>query len=342
VVLLTCLTGICISVPFLPPGQIWIFLLVVFLTGCFSSGCYGTLFQLVTLYPKLATSFLSLGYASPGVLLLLLSMAVFGSSRTSDDTSKFTMYFGICASIVVVGFFSYLLLLWTSNDILGTSSSYLKIAETAEDILEDDNGSQNKSLDKLEKHPLLPASRDIQEDAALSGTPNNWVLFKNTWRSCLSIFLLMISRVAVVTILTYVPSQSGESAKGFTQKLVFINLGCDLGGRFLTLILPSLPERRATVIVLVGALVQFMTVSVALLYIFGNGLIPPVDVASEVGVALFAICTGYFQTGAYAYAPRQTPNEWRPQVAALMNISTQVGNYIGLGLSFTLQLTLAR
>jgi len=318
------LTGVCLSVPFLATN-VYMFLGVVFFTGAFSSASYGTLFQLVTLYPKLATSFLSLGYASPGAILALVTLAVFGPKKSTDST-KLIMFFCISAGVVVLGFLSYLLLLWTSNDILNVTSAYAKAL--------DDGGSE-------EERKLIDDDRkrvsSIQQPP-IPYRPDNITLFKTVWASAVSIAVLMISRVCVYTLLPYFPSQEPNQAE-FSQRLVFINLGCDLGGRFLTLITPSLPEKKAPVIILIGCLVQFISVNVILLYVYGNGIISPNDIVAQAGVAFFATITGYIQTACYAYAPLQTSVESKPQVAALMNIFTQIGNYVGLALSFTLQFT---
>jgi len=59
---------IAVCVPFFP-NELYVILPVIVITGMCSSVSYGTLFQLVTLYPKAATSMLSLGYSSPGVLV---------------------------------------------------------------------------------------------------------------------------------------------------------------------------------------------------------------------------------------------------------------------------------
>jgi len=165
-------------------------------------------------------------------------------------------------------------------------------------------------------------------------------LFKIIWPSVISIFILMVSRSSVYTILTYVPAVGMEQA-AFTQILVFINLGCDLGGRFLTIVLPNFPLKKAPFIILGAALFQLIFVNIILLYVFGHEIIPPVNLAAQITIGGFALLTGFFQTSAYAYAPLDLPMEIRPQVAALMNVATQAGNYVGLTLSFTLQSTVA-
>jgi len=137
--------------------------------------------------------------------------------------------------------------------------------------------------------------------------------------------------------LTHVPSQSSNQAD-FSQHLVFVILAGDLGGRFLTVIAPRLPDKWAALVVLVLALIQFVFLDVVLLYIYGNRIIPLSDLTVQISLVIFSMATGYLQTQSYAYAAIGVPIKYRTQVGALMNVATQAGNFLGLGLSFTLRL----
>jgi len=159
------------------------------------------------------------------------------------------------------------------------------------------------------------------------------------WRSSIGIALLMISRLTVFTILLRVPSGSSDpdEHKAFSQTLVYINLSGDLIGRFFTVVLPKLPVKIAPTILLVGIIIHFMSVNLVLLYVF-SGAIPISDVAAQAFLGIFASCTGFFQTQSYIYAAHGIPDVFRTQVGALMNLSTQVGNVLGIALSFTLRI----
>jgi len=176
---------------------------------------------------------------------------------------------------------------------------------------------------------------------------DNKLLLKTIWKSFLAIAIILISRVVCYTILPYVspeckddPAQSGSCfPHAFSQRLVFCNLGGDLFGRFLTIILPRLPETWGSFILLVVSLIQFLFLNVVLLYVYTD-YIPLSDIGTQIAVVVFATITGYLQTLSYAYAPVGTRDEWRTQVSALMNVATQAGNFLGLGLSFLLRLTI--
>jgi len=164
----------------------------------------------------------------------------------------------------------------------------------------------------------------------------------------MAIALILTSRVVVYTILTNVKPECTEDPTAtsdncfpvaFSQRLVFINLGGDLGGRFLTIISPRFPEHWASFVLLVAALLQFLFVNVVLLYVY-TVYIPLSDIAAQITVVAFATTTGYLQTQSYAYAAVGTKPEWGTQVGALMNVATQTGNFLGLILSFTLRLTI--
>jgi len=167
-------------------------------------------------------------------------------------------------------------------------------------------------------------------------TPNNLEIISIIWKSMLGITLLMISRVTVFTILTHVPAVN-VAQDVFSQRLVYVNLAGDLLGRLLTVILPLLPEKRASLIILVIILIHFSCLDVVLLYVYGHGIISPNDIVSQVFLAIFASFTGYLQTQSYVYAAVGVDPLFKTQVGALMNLATQTGNFGGLLMSFMLR-----
>jgi len=155
----------------------------------------------------------------------------------------------------------------------------------------------------------------------------------------MSIAILMISRLTVFTILLRVPSESRipSEHKAFAQRLVYINLIGDLIGRSITVVLPKLPVKYAAPGFLFGILLHFLSVNLVLLYVFTD-YIPVNDLAAQIYLGVFTTCTGFFQTQCYIYAPHGVPDIFRTQVGALMNLSTQVGNFLGICLSFMLRI----
>jgi len=268
-----------------------------------STTCYGTVFQLVALYPRQATSFLSLGYAVPGVLLLFISRGVFGVPPIAGP-ADLHIFFGVVLAMAFASMVSLQLLLVISKKRL--SSTAITVTVNTSDV-------------KIK--------------------PNNFKILKIIWKSSVGIGILMISRLIVFTILLRVPSttKTDEDHKAFTQTLVYINLSGDLIGRFLTVILPKLPISIASLSLLVGILIHFLSVIVVLLYVY-SGLFPVNDTASQIFLGVFASCTGFFQTQSYIYAPNGVEDIFRTQVGALMNLSTQVGNFLGIVLSYLLRL----
>eukprot|EP01125_Pyxidicula_operculata_P006003 TRINITY_DN2098_c0_g1_i3.p1 TRINITY_DN2098_c0_g1~~TRINITY_DN2098_c0_g1_i3.p1 ORF type:complete len:361 (+),score=61.80 TRINITY_DN2098_c0_g1_i3:206-1288(+) len=353
---------VAVSAPFLPDNM-YLFLVLVVLMGVFSSVCFGTLFQLVTLFPKSVTSFLSLGYASPGLILPFVSIAVFGVDHKNDTPLAVIVYFGFVASIVFTGLIAFVTLLMYSWDDLNAKSTtpskpkrFNINASDREPLLNsspEDQGPINGSIqDTPEDIDALPQFSDVNPDAStndIDNTPvgenapidsiavlttqlSNTVLIKNIWKCILSMFILMISRLIVFTLLTYVPKQKDD----LSQMLVFINLGADLGGRLLTLIINFSDPFFAFNLILALTLVQFSSLAIVGLYIFTH-IIPRSDLGVEIFVGLFSLTTGYLQTQAYAYAPLQTKPRFKIQVAALMNVSAQIGNLLALAVGFVIR-----
>jgi len=159
----------------------------------------------------------------------------------------------------------------------------------------------------------------------------------------MGIALCMVSRVVVFTILPHIKSQYGDSLDViFGQRLVFISLGGDLMGRFITIITPHFPNWCASTIVLSVALIQFAFLDVVLIYMFGDNVLPASDLIVQIVVAIFATLTGFLHTQSYAYAGVNVEKPYLTQVAAMMNVSTQVGNYVGLFVSFTLLIVFSK
>eukprot|EP01124_Arcella_intermedia_P034890 TRINITY_DN8740_c0_g1_i1.p1 TRINITY_DN8740_c0_g1~~TRINITY_DN8740_c0_g1_i1.p1 ORF type:complete len:486 (-),score=58.25 TRINITY_DN8740_c0_g1_i1:50-1507(-) len=314
-VILITLIIIIVSVPFLPVS-LPLFLSLTFLMGICSSAAYGCLFQLVALYSKKTTSFLSLGYASPGLLLLLLTLAIFGKNHV-DTQDRLHIYFGIVTGAIVIALFSFELLLWLSTS---------QLSDKKERRIRNESRRRTTTLSKPINAPATP----VRE------TPNNLALLKTIWKSAIGIALLMISRLTVFTILPHVPAEDPANQVAFSQMLVFINLGGDLFGRFLTVVTPRYPDHIASYILLGIALLHFSVINLVLLYVYSH-IIPLNDIAVQVILGAFASTTGYLQTNFYAYATYGIPDVFKTQIGALMNVSTQVGNFTGLAFSFVLR-----
>jgi MFS family permease len=255
VLLLSLLSIIAACIPFLPP-VLPLFLIICFILGVCSSACYGTLFQLVALYPRNATGFLSLGYAAPGVFLLFISRGIFGTVPRGANTEKENLYkfFGIVVCMVFLALIAINCLLYFSKK---------QLMETAASV-------------------PTSVNQEISTKAKKKIKPNNAKILRVMWRSSIGIALLMISRLTVFTILLRVPSGSSDpdEHKAFSQTLVYINLSGDLIGRFFTVVLPKLPVKIAPTILLVGIIIHFMSVNLVLLYVF-SGAIPISDVAAQ-------------------------------------------------------------
>jgi len=118
-------------------------------------------------------------------------------------------------------------------------------------------------------------------------------------------------------------------------------VGCDLGGRLLTYVVPPLPKKMASTLILVATIILFSLVNLVLLYVYGEGIIPTSDIGAQVGVGLFSAISGFLQTISYPSA-HQISEENKTQIATLMNFSTQIGSYFGLGLSVALQFSMPR
>jgi len=260
----------------------------------------------VALYPRNATSFLSLGYAFPGVLLLGISRAVFGNPPMIDKKEKLYIFFGIVLAMVIVAQIAFQVLLIISKK---------QLKETAQSV------------------PIET------EKPTKRVKPNNMKILKIIWKSSIGIAILMISRLTVFTILLRVPStvSSPLEKKAFSQILVYINLSGDLIGRSLTVILPKFPMAIGSLILLFGILIHFVSVILVLLYVF-SGVIPINDTAAQIFLGVFASCTGFFQTQSYMYASYGVADVFKTQVGALMNLSTQAGNFLGIVLSFVLRI----
>jgi len=296
-----------IIIPFLP-NNLGLFLTFLFVLGLSSCACYGSLFQIVALYPRRATTFLSLGYAFPGFLLLFISRGIFGVPPKGGQ-KELHEFFAIVLCMAVLAFITAQILLYISHKQLSA------------------NVDKNPNEGEEEEKP----SKRIK--------PNNFLILKQIWKSSVGIGLLMISRITVFTILFRVPSTFTEpdDKKGYSQTLVYINLCADLFGRLLTGVLPKMPMNIASLVLLVGILIHFLSVILVLLYIY-SGAIPISNVAAQVFLGIFASCTGFFQTQSYIYASHPVDPVFKTQVGALMNVSTQVGNGLGFALSFLLRI----
>jgi quinol-cytochrome oxidoreductase complex cytochrome b subunit len=133
----------------------------------------------VALYPRRATTFLSLGYAFPGFLLLFISRGIFGVPPKGGQ-KELHEFFAIVLCMAVLAFITAQILLYISHKQLSA------------------NVDKNPNEGEEEEKP----SKRIK--------PNNFLILKQIWKSSVGIGLLMISRITVFTILFRVPSTFTE------------------------------------------------------------------------------------------------------------------------------------
>jgi len=365
------LIGIAASVPFLP-DQLPLILAFVVVCGMCSSVAYGTLFQLVTIYPRTATSMLSLGYSSPGVLVPLLGMLMFGlPSNRVDSFNRFMAYWLTVAGIALCGLISFLILMWNSKPHLDEQTVQDSARATIEPSVQTEfprtNPSEDESLlhnglnetdllfhedpnqDEIVDETLYPTGtflsevQDILADAPISSIQQfgNIRILGLIWPTCIAILISNVSRLTTMNVLSHVPQQNGETSPNFSQVLIFISLGCDLAGRFLTLpFMPQLPKKQAPLFLLCLSIFQLISCSFIQIQIFqphARPFLPRNDLSVQIFLGVFATITGYLQTACYIVAPKAVPLRFKTQVGALMNIFIQSGNIVALAIGYALE-----
>jgi len=360
---------IAVCVPFFP-NELYVILPVIVITGMCSSVSYGTLFQLVTLYPKAATSMLSLGYSSPGVLVPMLGLLMFGGfDDRVDSPMRFLIFWESVAFVVLVGFISYLILMWNSKPLLDAQQALDSGATTPA-------GVSIQTPAYSETTTIFPTSEPIEDEVERLGEGSEPVFINNPgdfgsvhlapdqplladvpvsiqenygdmkilqiiWKAVVAIFLSNVSRLLVLNVLSHVPDETDVVSPDFSQKLIFINLGSDLAGRFCTLpFMPQLPKRQAPIIILMVAVIQLISASYILILVLQpltTPFMPRNDIAVQVFLGCYAAVTGYLQTSCYIIAPSFVPLKYKTQVGALMNIFIQGGNLVALGIGYALE-----
>jgi len=145
----------------------------------------------------------------------------------------------------------------------------------------------------------------------------------------------------VLNILSHVPDEKNEYDADFSQTLIFILLGSDLVGRFITLpFMPQPPKRYAPFILFAVAIIQLSSASYILILVLQprtEPVMPRSNVGIYVFLGIYAAITGWLQTSCYIVAPSVVPLRYKTQVGAFMNIFIQCGNLIALGLGYILE-----
>eukprot|EP01127_Copromyxa_protea_P022190 TRINITY_DN7867_c0_g1_i1.p1 TRINITY_DN7867_c0_g1~~TRINITY_DN7867_c0_g1_i1.p1 ORF type:complete len:385 (+),score=89.46 TRINITY_DN7867_c0_g1_i1:475-1629(+) len=226
--------------------------------------------------------------------------------------------------------------------------------EAGSDCLIDDDFEENPALhfeQKKDDWPVLssadaPITLDTSKLSMLTmSNGGNGVIIRRIWPCGLALLLINLSRLLLLNSLPQVPEQSKlVPSADLTQTLIYIQLGCDLAGRIITLIpLPSDWWAFPSLLLFI-AMLQFLSLNLFFIYIFQphhTPWIPYSDLATKIYMAIFSSITGFVLTQCYLVAPTAVSStSLKPQVGALMNVFSQVGNVLGLIVGFTFAFTI--
>jgi len=365
--------AICISAPFIPDSLMVVFIIVVLLCGVVSSAAYGALFQLVTLFPSSTTTFLSFGYSFPGLLLPFIAIGIFGDGAEREITPHLVQtFFFISAAVVAMGLACFWILVCVSKELLNEGMEKLANLEAAAERENDGYYGSHPELSGMHEDPkeLLPPSAELfleqdildksmmlaasdvpisldmksMRNITVTVTADGQSLLSQIWPCGVGLLVCNLSRLLVINLLPHIPTAAKlVPDPSLTQTLIYIALGCDLGGRLLTLIpLPRTWSGMPPTLLMV-ALLQLLTVNLAFIYALQNPLspwIPYDDTATKIFMGIFSVTTGFLITQCYLVAPVTVKStSLKPQVGALMNVLGQVGNVTALVSSFVFSYT---
>lgn len=198
--------------------------------------------------------------------------------------------------------------------------------------------SDEESIDSaLEKGNDLAGEK---EEANSTNCKGDWrSVLGIIWPSVMAAYLSFFMGVFVVCLLPYVPSDGGPGAAGLAQRLVFVNLLCNLVGRCLSLIGPLSMALGATPIRILRVVFFRMCFAVPyIIYVFTD-LLPRNDALAMLYVGAIVVMAGFVASVVYSSACQVVRSTDRPIATLLVNMGMMSGIYSAVAAAYILSST---
>ena len=318
-------------------------ILVTLSFGLLHQVSYGSFYQIASFIPSngKCLALFSMGYQGAGFVIFIGQQVSNYTYAPSEYSLRFFFYF--VAGIEVLGLIAYFMLNFREETFLKSMRNQdqidkmVKETEEEEDVSVNyqiidnhnntdgdssdiDSKKQNLSVNNLLQAPLLTSGNDdVNIQAPLS------VILNIIWPQIVSLFCTIFGSIFLLTFYAYIDSD-GTCGNALPTILFFTKVGFDTLSRPLTMYFQ--PFNNKPKALMVSSVIRLLFLPLFFLYLSGN--IPKNDYYLIIGIAIFSMTSGFFNTNAYQLASKAVEPDEQVRVASIMSFIFTIGLNVAL------------
>ena len=318
-------------------------ILVTLSFGLLHQVSYGSFYQIASFIPSngKCLALFSMGYQGAGFVIFIGQQVSNYTYAPSEYSLRFFFYF--VAGIEVLGLIAYFMLNFREETFLKSMRNQDQIDKMVKEKEEEENVSftyqivdnhnntdgdssdidskkQNLSVNNLLQAPLLTSGNDdVNIQAPLS------VILNIIWPQIVSLFCTIFGSIFLLTFYAYIDSD-GTCGNALPTILFFTKVGFDTLSRPLTMYFQ--PFNNKPKALMVSSVIRLLFLPLFFLYLSGN--IPKNDYYLIIGIAIFSMTSGFFNTNAYQLASKAVEPDEQVRVASIMSFIFTIGLNVAL------------
>ena len=318
-------------------------ILVTLSFGLLHQVSYGSFYQIASFIPSngKCLALFSMGYQGAGFVIFIGQQVSSYTYAPSEYSLRFFFYF--VAGIEVLGLIAYFMLNFREETFLKSMRNQdqidkmVKETEEEEDVSfnyqivdnhnntdgdssDIDSKKQNLSVNNSLEAPLLTSGNDdVNIQAPLS------VILNIIWPQIVSLFCTIFGSIFLLTFYAYIDSD-GTCGDALPTILFFTKVGFDTLSRPLTMYFQ--PFNNKPKALMVSSVIRLLFLPLFFLYLSGN--IPKNDYYLIIGIAIFSMTSGFFNTNAYQLASKAVEPDEQVRVASIMSFIFTIGLNVAL------------
>ena len=318
-------------------------ILVTLSFGLLHQVSYGSFYQIASFIPSngKCLALFSMGYQGAGFVIFIGQQVSSYTYAPSEYSLRFFFYF--VAGIEVLGLIAYFMLNFREETFLKSMRNQdqidkmVKETEEEEDvsfnyqIVDNHNNTDGDSSDIDSKKQKLSVNNSLEAPLLTSGNDDVniqaplSVILNIIWPQIVSLFCTIFGSIFLLTFYAYIDSD-GTCGNALPTILFFTKVGFDTLSRPLTMYFQ--PFNNKPKALMVSSVIRLLFLPLFFLYLSGN--IPKNDYYLIIGIAIFSMTSGFFNTNAYQLASKAVEPDEQVRVASIMSFIFTIGLNVAL------------
>jgi len=295
---------------------------LIILQGVMYATAYGTMNQIVALFPKECNGFLSLGFQSPGLLFLLVDLVSgsigHGDSLPSDRQMQFHFQFG--TFLCFCGLVASLVL-------MRRPSFKTRLEEVNRSLLEPLRTKVDTDQNNQETEAVIKSSKSYNEYGSYSRNK----LCRELWPALAGMLMSLIFSMGITPFYNYVRSSTKDP--NFSTHLTYAKIISDSVGRPMAGFFTIIKTQNGLFWISLFRLL----ILTPIFFLYVEQQFPANDAVAYTFIVLVSISSGYIITTGYRLATSSVPLSSKLDAASFLGLSFQGGFYAAFIIDYVLQ-----